>query len=274
MTEFFRLSGAGNDFVALVEPSEPPALATIRAWCRRGVSLGADGLFVLRREEGALRMDYFNADGDPAELCLNGTRCAARLAAELGWMDDAATIRTGAGPIAARLLEGDRAELELPRPGTAPRPVAVELDGVIHRGHFVVAGVPHFVLAWPEGLASAPVAALGPRLRHHPDFAPAGTNVDFVRRRGAHRIELRTFERGVEAETLACGTGILAAVAVGLADRSLTLPVAALTRGGFELEVSAGADESGWRLAGDARLVARGRILPGAERLPPPVDWS
>ena len=77
MTEFFRLSGSGNDFLALVEPRREPTAGEIRAWCRRGLSLGADGLFVLRRSGGGARMDHFNADGGRADLCINGTRCAA-----------------------------------------------------------------------------------------------------------------------------------------------------------------------------------------------------
>lgn len=275
MTPFYKLSGAGNDFIALPEAVEPPAPERIRAWCSRGLSLGADGLFLLRPEgAGTVRMTYFNADGERATLCLNGTRCAARLAFELEWSDGSAagedarvTVLTDAGALRTRRLGPDEVSLELPEELTlderAPASRAPEVDGRAWRGIFVDAGVPHFVLPWPEDLAAAPVETLGRALRRHPDFAPAGTNVDFVHTAGRHRLAIRSFERGVEAETLACGTGVLAAVAAGLGAGEVELPVTARTRSGFELTVDS-AESGAWTLAGDARLVARGELLPGA----------
>lgn len=281
MTAAFKLSGSGNDFLALVEPETPPDGASIGAWCRRGLSLGADGFFLLRRAAGTVRMDYWNADGEPAELCLNGTRCAARLAFELGWATgDGAEIRleTGAGPVTARRVDGasPAITLDVPVPREAPRAVAPELDGTLHAGWFLAVGVPHLVLLAEASLAEAPVATLGPPLRAHPLF-PAGTNVSFVRFPAPHRMEIRTFERGVEAETLACGSGTLAAVAVGLQLGLVELPVAALTAGGFTLTVDGSADAgrpARWSLTGDARLVARLELTPEAEALPPPPRWS
>jgi diaminopimelate epimerase len=269
MTEFFKLSGSGNDFLALVEPAAPPAPELIRAWCRRGVSLGADGLFTIRREESegndsaGIAMDYWNADGLPAELCLNGTRCAAALAFHLGWAEDDLTVRTGAGPIPAHRLDSTRVALELPAPG-APAPATVELNGTPHVGYVISIGVPHFVLLWPETLATAPVVELGRPLRRHADFQPAGSNVDFIRFPAPDRMEIRTYERGVEDETLSCGTGVLAGAAVGVATGRATLPLTALPRSGYPLAVGGGA---GGRLslAGDARLVAHGELLPAAE---------
>jgi diaminopimelate epimerase len=271
MTGFFKVSGGGNDFLALVEPDETPRLERIRAWCRRGVSLGADGLFVLRRTPDGTVMDYFNADGFPADLCLNGTRCAAQLAFHLGWSADRVDLRTGAGPVTARRLDAERVRLELPAP-EEPQALTVDVDGIPRAGHRLRVGVPHFVLPW-EDLPSAPVGELGAALRHHAVFAPEGTNVNFVRNPERHRMEIRTFERGVEAETLACGTGVLAGVAVGLFRGNLELPVRALTRGGFELEVDADAGGQ-WRLGGDARVVAEGILLPSAAVEPLPPAWS
>lgn len=276
MSLYYKVSGGGNDFLALIEPERDPTAAEIAAWCRRGLSLGADGLFVLRRQgAGAVRMDYWNADGRPADLCLNGTRCAARLAFALDWAPGEVTVHTGAGAVRAQLLDRARVALGLAPPARPPEPRGVVLDGEQHRGHFVVVGVPHFVLLWPEGLAHAPVDELGRRLRRHPLFGPAGTNVDFVRFRAAQEMEIRSFERGVEAETLACGTGVLAAAAVGLQLGIARLPLVALTAGGFHFEVIAGASGSAeWGLAGDARLLARGELLPEAAALPPPPRWS
>ncbi len=272
MTEFFRLSGGGNDFLALVEPPRQPAAGEIRAWCRRGLSLGADGLFVLRRSAVGARMDHFNADGGPAELCINGTRCAARLALELDWAAGELVIETAAGPVPARQAGGHEIALTLPAPAE-PVEAVLELADEAVAGWRVEAGVPHFVTVWPRPLGEAPVAELGPPLRRHPALGTAGANVDFVRYPARDRLEIRTFERGVEAETLACGTGVLAAAAVGLASGRLATPLRALTAGGFELAVdTAGAGRLS--LAGDARLLAAGRLRDEAAALPAPPSWS
>ncbi|MEZ5332125.1 MAG: diaminopimelate epimerase [Thermoanaerobaculia bacterium] len=277
MVAYYRLSGGGNDFLAFTGAEAAGEEATVRAWCTRGLSLGADGIFVLSREGEAIRMEYRNADGRPADLCLNGTRCAVRLAAELGWMEEETTVLTGAGPVRGRLAGEDRVALELPPPEAPPARRTLTLPEGTFEGWSVHVGVPHWVLEWPATLADAPVAALGPALRHHPDHGLSGANVDFVRVPGPHRLEIRSFERGVEAETLACGTGVLAAVAAAVAAARLELPVTALTAGGFELTVegkAAGGRVGRWSLAGDARIVARGEILPGAGAVPPPPAWS
>lgn len=289
MSSFYKLSGAGNDFIALVEPSAPPSAAEIRAWCRRGLSLGADGLFLLARTgPAAARMTYFNADGGEAALCLNGTRCAARLAFELGWAEGGAavTVETGAGRHRARRLTDTEVEVEVPPLARAPEPRELAVEGRRLRGWTVSVGVPHLVLEWPEELAEAPVASLGALLRRHPDLGPEGANVDFVRfdppAAGRGRLAVRTYERGVEAETLACGTGVLAAAAVALAEGRARLPVEAATRGGFVLTVDGEVGEGGggpperrggsrpgsWSLAGDARVVARGTLSREAAALP------
>lgn len=278
MIPFYQVSGAGNDFLALVD-TVPPSPDRIRAWCTRGLSVGADGLFVLAHiAPGRARMTYFNADGGPAALCINGTRCAARLGFELGWAapDGALTIETGAGDLRATRRGPSEIALEMPVPGRGVETREVEVDGRRIEGRFVAVGVPHFVVDWPEGVATAPVATLGPRLRAHAAFGAAGTNVDFAAWCAAGRLCVRSFERGVEGETLACGTGVLAAVAAGLDSGQAELPVRALTRGGFVLTVE-GEAEAGrpraWSLAGDARILAQGRLRPDAEQLPERPSW-
>lgn len=270
--EFYRVSGSGNDFIALPEPAEEPAAETIRAWCRRGVSVGADGLFTLRRgAPGRVVMRYRNADGGEAGLCLNGTRCAARLAFHLGWAEHEVTVETGAGPLAARRLE-DAVAVAAPPP-TAPEPLTLEAEGTPWTAWRLTIGVPHLVLLWPDDLATAPVATLGRALRHHPALAPQGANVDFVRLfPDHHHLDIRTYERGVEAETLACGTGVLAATATLLATADATLPLTAHTKGGYPLTVT-GPDPDHWQLAGDARLLTHGHLLPDALDTPTPPDW-
>jgi diaminopimelate epimerase len=280
MTRFYKLSGSGNDFLALAEPWENPSAERIRAWCRRGVSIGADGLFVLRRaadgEATGATMDYFNADGLPADLCLNGTRCAAQLAFHLGWAENTQRtlrLRTGAGSVVARRLDDGRTAVELPAPPEPPQPLTVDLGGIATEGWRIVVGVPHFVLLWPEGLETAPVRELGARIRRHPVFGDPGTNVNFVRFPAPGRMEIRTYERGVEDETLSCGTGCLAGAAVGLQLGVARLPLTVETQGGFALTVDGDPEAGSWFLSGDARVVAEGEILPGAAVAPAPPAW-
>ncbi len=266
-TPFLLVSGAGNDFIALVE-RPAPAPETIRAWCRRGLSVGADGLFTLNRlARERYALDYANADGARAALCLNAARCAARLAFEQEPDARRLTIETGAGALVAEPVDGTRTAVSVAVP-EAGRAMTLHANGEDHRGCRIDAGVPHFVLWWPGDLAQAPVASLGPVLRAHPDVGPDGANVHFVRLDPPGRLGIRSYERGVEAETLACGTGVVAAAACAVAEGRLALPVAAATRGGFELQLEAAPDgpdgASRWRLSGDARIVASGRIAAAA----------
>jgi len=284
MSELFRVSGAGNDFLALVEPPAPPAPETIRAWCRRGVSLGADGVFTVRREADAatIAMVYWNADGGEAALCVNATRCAAQLAFQLGWAEREVTVRTGAGPFAARRISDAEIALEMAPPegpeGSA-RAVTLAVAGRELAGWAHTVGVPHAIVPWDDDLASCPVAELGPPIRRHAQFGATGVNANFVRFAGPHDLDIRTFERGVEAETLACGSGVLAAVAVGVWTGKLELPVRARTKGGFVLTVDGEIAADGkriarWTMAGDARVLARLETFPGAEQALPEPLWD
>lgn len=270
MADLYRVSGSGNDFLAWIEPSEDPSAERVRAWCRRGVSLGADGLFTLRRSADPDRivMDHFNADGGRAELCGNGTRCAAQLAFALDWAEREIRITTGAGTFQARAAGEHRIDLEAPLPGTLPDERVLDVRGENHRGFWTRLGVPWFVLPWPD-LETAPLSDLGPALRHHESFAPEGANVAFVRYPARDRVEMRFWERGVEAETLASGTGTLASVWVGLSSGRLELPVEATSPGGFPATVRGEVDADGlptaWSLEGDARILARVEPWPGAD---------
>ena len=273
MTGFYKVSGSGNDFVALAEPAADPRPERIRAWCRRGVSLGADGVFVLRRAGGGgatglreVSMTYFNADGRAVDLCLNGTRCAAQLAFHLAWAQSELCVSTAAGPFRARRLDHHSIALELDLDVGEPEELAVDLDGTAHAGWSLTVGVPHFLLLWPGDLEAAPVVELGRRLRNHAAFQPGGTNVNFVRFAGGGRLAIRTYERGVEDETLSCGTGVVAAAALGLAlGRLGPGPVTASTRGGFDLVVERDPASRRFTLTGDARIIAAGDLLAGAE---------
>lgn len=279
MSAVFKVSGGGNDFLALAAPERDPSADEIRSWCARGLSFGADGLFTLHPiESGGVRMRYWNADGNSAALCINGTRCAARLALHLGWAEASFPVATDAGTFAARAVAPTEIALQLPAPEELPRRRMLEIGGKSHEGWFVTVGVPHLVLVWPETLAQAPVAALGAALRAHAEFSPGGTNVDFVRFPTPHRMEIRSYERGVEAETLACGTGVLAATAVGLQLNLAKLPLQASTLGGFTLTVDGQTVDSAlknWSLAGDARILGSVELTPEAGLPAPPApQWS
>lgn len=277
MATFFKVSGAGNDFIIVVEPIELPRGDEIRAWCRRGVSLGADGVIVLNRAVHGARMWHYNSDGQRSDLCLNGSRCAAQLAFFLGWkMKGTLELLTDAGPLTARRVKRHMG-LELPAIVGAPVRQTLEVAGQSHEGFRVDVGVPHFVLPWPENLGHVPIDELGPALRGHTDLGPEGANVSFARFIGTDRFEIRTFERGVEGETLACGTGVVATSVTGVLTGTLALPVTAMTSGGFELTVEGEIDGDRivrLELIGDARIVARGELLSGASAVPTPARWS
>ena len=262
-TPFSLVSGAGNDFIALLDRPIPPA-ETVKAWCRRGVSVGADGLFSLRRvTDGRYALDYANADGAQADLCLNAARCAARLAFDQEPAASRVQIETAAGTLTAEPLDETRTAVLVPAPGPG-RPMTLHTNSRICPGRRIDVGVPHFVLWWRADLDEAPVSSLGPVLRAHPDLGRQGANVHFVGLDPPEGFRIRSFERGVEAETLACGTGVVAAAACAIAEGRLSLPVVAITRSGCELRLEEDPPEPAcpvrWRLSGDARIVASGRI--------------
>ena len=276
----YVLSGAGNDFLAVVEPSETPTGETIAAWCRRGLSVGADGFFILDPAAEGARMRYWNGDGGVADLCLNGSRCAAQLAFHLGWGHEGRlTLETAAGRLLARQRGDFDVSLTLPEIiGPVSRHVLALEDRGRQRSFeswLVSVGVPHLVVPWPKPLGSAPVDRLGPLLRSHEGLGPAGANVNFVRF-AENAFDVRSFERGVEAETLACGTGVVASAVVGASLGKLSIPAFAQTAGGFVLSVE-GQNVSGRltaaALSGDARVLGRIGLLPGASRLPVAVRF-
>jgi diaminopimelate epimerase len=263
---FTKMSGCGNDFVVVDSAAVPPGVRLEdlgRAICALGTGVGADGLVVVRPESGggtSYWVDVINRSGAPAELCGNASRCVARYAVDRGIAGTRHAFRTVAGLVEAEIL-GDLVTVALPDPSPIALEMPVLLDGVTWRVDFLEVGVPHAVLWWGGDVEEAPVGTLGERLRHASEFAK-GTNVNFVAIRG-DVLRVRTFERGVEAETLACGTGssasAIAAVRRGLLER----PVRVRTLQGGLLGVDfelAGDQARNVRLSGPADYVFEGRL--------------
>ncbi len=265
------MTGSGNDFVMIDARHSAPDDWTpedIRAVCARGTGVGADGLVFVGpgTQAESIRMIYFNADGSRAAMCGNAALCSTRLAARLGLASpQSMTLETDAGTYESRCAPpGERAELHL-APVTSPAPVpGLTLAAGEQRVALGCVGVPHLVVH-VEDVADVNVELRGRALRGDPHAGPAGANVNFVSANGASsEWRMRTYERGVEAETLACGTGAVAA-ACALADWGLgQLPVTIRTSSGRCLEIRArkgpkGLYEDVW-LGGEARLVIRGVI--------------
>lgn len=264
---FFKVCGAGNDFILIDRRTPVPGCdptAWARALCRRGLGVGADGLLLIEASSTAtLRLTYFNADGSRA-FCGNGTLCAARWAHEIAGFPADLRLETDAGVIPAQ-VQGDRVEIEVSPPVELRQ--GIDLAPAEDRGEatFVNIGCPHLVIIRDELPDDDTFAARAPLLRRHPALGAAGANIDFVQIESRQRLRLRFFERGVEAETLASGTGCLAAVLAAARRGLVDAPVTCLTRGGERLLVRF--DRRGGvfervRLEGSAHLVYEGRLGP------------
>jgi diaminopimelate epimerase len=265
---FTKMAGAGNDFLVIDNRAgrvtDPAELA--RRVCTPHLSVGADGLILIETSARAtFRMRYWNADGSVGEFCGNGTRCAARFAFVNVIAPRRMTIETGAGIVAAEVSEGGQVALALPPPHGFRAELPLRVGGRDIRGAFIVVGVPHYVIFLRDELWSQDIVPLGRAVRSHRELQPAGANVDFVVVRGEHEIEVRTYERGVEAETLSCGSGVVASSAVAALFGRVKSPVSVLTRSGIALEVGLSLDGREVRdvqLRGDARLVYRSAFTP------------
>ncbi|WP_461209502.1 diaminopimelate epimerase [Desulfocurvus sp. DL9XJH121] len=239
---FVKMHGSGNDFVlidnrALTLPQSEMA-RWAQAICRRAFGVGADGLVFLQDAPAGSEADYvwhfYNADGSRAEMCGNGSRCAARRAVELGLAGPAHVLGTDAGPIRAQVrAEGTAVKVQLTPPHGLKLGAELDVDGRTYTVHFVNTGVPHAVVQ-VDDVAAVDVQALGSALRYHQHFAPAGTNVNFIQVTSPESLLLRTYERGVEGETFACGTGAAASALVAR-ELGLTGNAVKLTTSGGEI---------------------------------------
>ncbi len=263
---FFKMQGSGNDFVVIDNRDAGVAVEDMASWamalCRRAFGVGADGLFFLENADDRTDVDFkwhfYNADGSRAEMCGNGSRCAARLAYELKMAPAEHSIGTDAGVVRARVLpELGQVKVQLTDPVDERLNIELGLSDDLNIGHFVNTGVPHTVV-FTDDVEDVDIESMGRTLRFHEEFAPSGTNANFAQVVDREHILLRTYERGVEGETFACGTG--ACATAHLAHRlGLTGPeVEITTSGGEKLVVDV--REGKVFLQGGAEIVFKGEI--------------
>ena len=267
---FWKMSGAGNDFIVIDhrKPLVPPHLMAefARKVCRRKFSVGADGLFFLEPSAKAdFSWRFFNADGSEAEMCGNGARCVARFAYMNGMAAARMRFETLAGLVEASVSD-TQITIGMPAPHSLTLNLNLEQTVPGWEAHSINTGVPHLVV-FVKQLDQVDVAGLGRQLRYHPQFVPAGTNVNFVERSGQDMC-IRTYERGVEDETMACGTGAVAAALVASAKGYAQSPVTITTSGGVTLTVlwseTPGKEYRHIQLKGPAHLIYRGELTPEA----------
>ncbi len=261
---FDKMEGAGNDFIFIDNRAQtvpaPRKSELARKCCRRRFGVGADGMMFIEPDpEFDFAWDFYNADGSVGGMCGNGARCAVRYAAKLGIGGKNMTFRTLAGPIRGELTaRGAKVQLtDVPHIGAEE---SVPVGGEQVKLWFLNTGVPHAVVLAAD-LEATDAAGVGRALRNHPRFAPAGTNVNFIAPGTGDSLSIRTYERGVEDETLACGTGTVAASIVAAKYLGRKSPIVATTRGGEELAVYFTLERDGAKnvfLEGGARLVFSG----------------
>ncbi len=264
-TTFYKMTGGGNDFILIPDFEEQIPEGTLselsRKICQRRLSVGADGLILLKPSPTAhFRWLFFNADGSEAEMCGNGGRCAARLAHMLGKAPPVLVFETKVGPVRAE-VNGRNVKITLPPPRDMNRGLRIRFsDGELELD-FINTGVPHAVI-FVDDIEGVDVTRIGRAVRWHEAFKPDGTNVDFVK---VHRGELlvRTYERGVEEETLACGTGAIASALIAHLKGLVSSPTRVITRGGEPLTVHyrlQGGFFGEVALEGEVRLVYKGHL--------------
>jgi diaminopimelate epimerase len=271
---FMKLSRSGNDFILIdnrtraLSPKQASVLAA--KVCAHRLSVGGDGLILIEPSRRAnFRWRLFNADGSEAEFSGNGARCAARFAFLKRMAPRRMRFETRAGLIDAEVIgvgTDQTVKVRFPDPRGLRLNLTVSIGGIERIAHFLDTGVPHCVYV-VEDPDTIDVVGVGRPTRQHALFQPAGTNVNFIKVLDPHRIRIRTYERGVEDETLACGTGSIAAALIASLISKVEPPVTLLPQSGLELRVHFSSADGVFRdvyLEGDARAVYEGRMLPDA----------
>jgi diaminopimelate epimerase len=262
---FTKMSGAGNDFVMIDNRSGEVHLdsAQIAHICDRHRGIGADGILLLEngRNGADFQMRYFNSDGGEAEMCGNGARCFARFAQKVAGAPAKISFQTPAGVVAAELHD-DVVTLQMTQPADLRLNISLSAAGQTRTVHFINSGVPHVVVPVTK-IDEIDVRRDGAAIRHHEMFSPKGANVNFLEKRGPNQATIRTYERGVENETLACGTGVVASALIFAAIENTSGPIGVVVRSGSELSVDFKRDANQFRdvtLTGPADFVFEGTI--------------
>jgi diaminopimelate epimerase len=265
MLRFTKMNGAGNDFILFDNRTGDVDLDRnqIAQLCDRHRGIGADGILLLEKptNRADFRMRYFNADGGEAEMCGNGARCFTRFAYKVGGTKEKISFETPAGVIFAE-LEGGLVTLRMTDPTDLRLNVDLSTAAENKTIHFINSGVPHVVIPVAK-IDDADVRGDGAAIRNHKMFSPNGANVNFIEKRGRNKIAIRTYERGVEDETLACGTGIVASALIFATTEDCEAPITVLARGGDELQVNFERARDQFRnvtLTGPAEFVFEGTI--------------
>jgi diaminopimelate epimerase len=262
---FYKMSGSGNDFIMVNAMTERPGrlaeATTVQALCARGTGIGADGIVFLEPSGSAdFRMVYLNSDGSRADLCGNASLCSARLANELGIVSGTEfRIETDSGVLGARLRDG-APEVDLQPVSEVQPKLPFRLENGEQWIGFALAGVPHLGVRCAD-VDATDVVGRGRPLRFDPSLA-RGANVNFLAQDGEGGWRIRTYERGVEGETLACGTGAVASAILLVEAGEAESPVRLRTLSGRTLTVRLRRHDNGWlpSLAGEATIVFEGRL--------------
>ncbi len=263
---FYKMQGSGNDFIlfdnrSLILPEEKMS-TWARKLCPRAFAVGADGMIFLDttpERDLDFVWHFFNSDGSRAEMCGNGSRCASLLASKIGLAGRTQTFGTDAGPVKAEVFENGQVKVQL----TPAKDLRLDLSLLLEDGqeiniHHVNTGVPHAVVVC-ERVKKVDIARMGKAIRFHRDFSPKGANVNFIQIIDKNSMFLRTYERGVEDETFACGTGAAASAVVGGALGLLNSPVKVTTSGGEELSIDFSGEDV--FLTGKAIIVYKAELM-------------
>ncbi len=263
--EFYKIEATGNDFIVFSEPEAEVLLkrpSFIQRICERHRGVGADGVILVRRREGTIRMNYYNKDGSEASMCGNGLRAAALMSVIQGFSRKNETFKILAPDGAHEVVVIDenfaRVELLVDHK-TRPRKLDItELPDYFKVLGFINTGVPHLVIEVPRELTDLQITEWGRRLRYDASFSPEGTNVNFLRRISEYEIEVRTYERGVEEETLSCGTGVVASALLYQGDKNEDARFLQIFTKGGKLKVIR--ENGKIYLEGPARYVFEGKV--------------
>jgi diaminopimelate epimerase len=265
MLRFTKMNGAGNDFILIDNRAGEIHLdrSQIAQLCNRHRGIGADGVLLLElpANRADFRMRYFNADGGEAEMCGNGARCFARFANRVAGAEGKISFETQAGVISAELAS-NLVTLRMTEPTNLRLNMKLSVANETKTVHFINSGVPHVVIPVAK-VDDVDVRLEGAAIRHHKMLSPNGANVNFIEKRESNEIAIRTYERGVENETLACGTGIVASALIFAATGNISGPIHVIARGGDELQVGFEKVEESFRnvtLTGPAEFVFEGTI--------------